>query len=81
MIAIDVKNIVSSGVIIKNNIVDTITTPDAGGNGTAQAIYLEAGPDNVQTLDNDLRNVHSNRSAKGVLITPGVLVTGNSVHQ
>jgi hypothetical protein len=39
-VGIDVKNVVS-GAVIKNNIVDTVMTPDLTGNGTAQAIYLE----------------------------------------
>jgi hypothetical protein len=85
-VGIDVKNVVN-GAVIKNNIVDTVTTPDTCGNGTAQAIYLEAGPDNVQILGNDLKNVHSNRSAKGVLIgdssstnpSQNIRITGNSI--
>jgi len=60
--------VAGSGALITNNIIDTVTTPDPGGNGTAQAIYLETGPDNVQILGNKLNNVTSNRSAKGVLI-------------
>jgi hypothetical protein len=83
-IGIDVKNTVS-GATIENNIVDSVTTPDLTPNGTAQAVYLEAGPDNVQILDNDLRNIHSNRSAKGVTIgdasspnpSVNVLIDGN----
>lgn len=85
-IGIDVKTVVN-GALIANNFIDTITTPDTGGNGTAQAIYLEAGPDNIQILGNDLRNVHSNRSAKGVTIgdsnstspSVNVLIEGNSI--
>jgi hypothetical protein len=74
---------------ILNNIIDTITTPDPGGNGTAQAIYLTAGgPDNVNIENNELKNVHSNRSAKGVLVgdnggtnpSQNVQVKGNSIH-
>src|SRR5205807_3049488 len=71
----------------RNNIIDRINTTDTGGNGTAQAIYLEAGPDNVQILGNALRNVHSNRSAKGVTIgdasstdpSQNILIDGNSI--
>jgi hypothetical protein len=85
-VGIDVKNVVN-GAVIKNNIVDTVMTPDLSGNGTAQAIYLEAGPDNVQILGNDLRNVHSNRSAKGVTIgdsnstdpSQNIVIRGNSI--
>jgi hypothetical protein len=74
---------------ILNNIMDTITTPDTGGNGTAQAVYLTAGgPDNVNIENNEMKNVHSNRSAKGVLIgdnlgtnpSQNVQVKGNSIH-
>jgi len=60
---------------VVNNIIDTITSPDTSGNGTAQAVYLENstsvgpdGPDNVEVSGNKINNVHSNRSAKGVLI-------------
>jgi hypothetical protein len=85
-IGIDVKSVVN-GAVIKNNIVDAVKTPDPGGNGTAQAIYLEAGPDNVKILSNDLRNIHSNRSAKGVTIgdagstnpSVNILIDGNSI--
>src|SRR5205809_88398 len=74
-----------TGAVITNNIIDGVNTLDTGGNGTAQAIYLENGPDNVQILANDLKNIHSNRSAKGVHIgdasstnsSTGVLIEGN----
>jgi len=74
---------------ILNNIFDGITTPDTGGNGTAQAVYLTAsGSDNVNIQDNEMKNVHSNRSAKGVLIgdnggtnpSQNVQVKSNSIH-
>jgi hypothetical protein len=76
-----------SGAVIENDIIDTVWTPDTGGNGTAQGIYLEHGPDNVQILGNVISNVHSNRSAKGILIgdsaatdpSDGVLIQGNSI--
>jgi hypothetical protein len=77
------------GASILNNILDTITTPDPGGNGTAQAVYLTAGgPDNVNIEDNEMKNVQSNRSAKGVLIgdnggtnpSQNVQVKDNSIH-
>ena len=73
--------------VIINNIFDTITTPDAGD--TAQAVYLTAGgPDNVNIEDNEMKNIQSNRSAKGVLIgdnggtnpSQNVQVKGNSIH-
>ena len=65
-IGINIK-VAGSGSVVTNNIIDTITSPDRC-HGTAQAIYLEGGPDNVQILGNRLNNVTSNRSAKGVLI-------------
>ena len=66
-IGINIK-VAGSGTVVTNNIIDTVTTPDPGGNGTAQAIYLETGPDNVQILGNRLNNVTSPLSAKGILI-------------
>lgn len=78
-----------SGAGILNNIFDTIFSPDAGGNGTAQAVYLTAGgPDNVNIENNEMKNVQSNRSAKGVLVgdnggtnpSQNVQVKGNSIH-
>jgi hypothetical protein len=77
-----------SDAAILHNIFDGITTPDTGGNGTAQAVYLTAGgPDNVNIQDNEMKNVHSNRSAKGVLIgdnggtnpSQNVQIKGNSI--
>ncbi|HWS88074.1 MAG TPA: thrombospondin type 3 repeat-containing protein [Pyrinomonadaceae bacterium] len=64
------------GAVVTNNIIDTVTSPDPGGQGTAQAVYLENsstnpahdGPDNVEVSDNRMNNIQSNRSAKGVLI-------------
>jgi hypothetical protein len=78
-----------SDAVILNNIFDDIRTTDAGGSGTAQAIYLsEGGPDNVNILDNEMKNVRSNRSAKGVLIgdslstssSQDVQIKGNLIH-
>jgi hypothetical protein len=78
-----------SGAVIKNNIFDGITTADTGGNGTAQAVYLTSGgPDNVTIENNEMRNIQSNRSAKGVLIgdnggtnpSQNVQIKGNSIH-
>jgi hypothetical protein len=74
---------------IMNNIFDGITTPDTGGNGTAQAIYLTAGgADGANIENNEMKNIHSNRSAKGVLIgdnggtnpSQNVQIKGNSIH-
>lgn len=78
-----------SDATILNNIFDDIRTADTGGNGTAQAVYLTAGgPDNVNIQDNEMKNVRSNRSAKGVLIgdngganpSQNVQVKGNFIH-
>jgi len=65
------------------------STPDTGGNGTAQAVYLtSSGPDDVNIENNEMENIHSNRSAKGVLIgdnggtnpSQNVQVKGNFIH-
>jgi len=78
-----------SNSTIVNNIFDTIASPDTGSQGTAQAIYLTAGgPDNVKIENNEMKNVHSNRSAKGILVgdnggpnpSQNVQVKGNSIH-
>jgi hypothetical protein len=76
-----------TNAVIANNIFDTISTPDTGGSGIAQAIYLENGPDGVQILNNAIRNVSSERSAKGILIgdsassdpSQNVLIQGNRI--
>jgi hypothetical protein len=72
---------------IMNNIFDGISTADTSGNGTAQAVYLQGGPDNVQILGNRMWNISSARSAKGVLmgdngaVNPSVdtVIEGNSI--
>src|SRR5437762_1389193 len=77
-----------NGAAIVNNIIDTIVTPDTGGQGTAQSVYLLAGPDNVNIENNEMKNIQSNRSAKGVLVgdnsttTPSLnlQIKGNSIH-
>lgn len=78
-----------NGAGIVNNIFDMISTADVSGNGTAQAVYLTStGPDDVNIENNEMKNVHSNRSAKGVLIgdnggadpSQNVQVKGNSIH-
>lgn len=68
----------ADGALVTHNILDTITSPDTGSNGTAQAVYLENsttttpvapdGPDNVSVIANRMNNIVSNRSSKGVLI-------------
>jgi hypothetical protein len=64
-----------TNAVITNNIFDGISTTDTSGNGTAQAIYLENGPDDVSITTNDIRNVLSARSAKGITI--GDSTSGN----
>jgi hypothetical protein len=76
-----------NNAVITNNIFDGINTTDTGGNGTAQAIYLEAGPDGVSITKNDMKNISSARSAKGVTIgdsgssnpSQNVVVQDNSI--
>jgi hypothetical protein len=75
---------------ILTNIFDGIVTTDATSNGAAQAVYLTAGgPDSVNIEGNEMKNVQSGRSAKGVLIgdngvsnnpSQNVQVKGNSIH-
>jgi hypothetical protein len=85
-IGIDVKA-AGDGALITNNFLDVINTTDMTINSTAQAVYLETGPDNVRILGNDIRNVGSLRSAKGVHIgdsnspnpSTGILIAGNSI--
>jgi hypothetical protein len=78
--------------VITNTIIDTVFSPDPSGSGTAQAIYLENEPstdgaDNVSIVGNRINNIHSNRSAKGVLIgvnggtdpSQSTLIQGNTI--
>lgn len=53
--------------VIFNNIFDGISTLDVGPAGTAQAVLLDNGPDNVNISFNDIRNVTANNSAAGIL--------------
>jgi hypothetical protein len=86
-VGIDIKNTASDGAVM-NNIIDGITTADTSGNGSGQGVYLEAGPDNVSVQNNEIKNVHANRSTKGVHIgdagstnpSQGVQIKGNSIH-
>ncbi|HKP17570.1 MAG TPA: hypothetical protein VJT84_03760 [Gaiellaceae bacterium] len=78
-----------SGATITNNLFDTISSslPSSNGVATAQAVYLENGPDDVSVTDNAIANVSSQRSAKGVYVgdtgasnpSDGVLIDGNSI--
>jgi hypothetical protein len=87
-IGINVKQ-AGTGAVIANNFIDTITTLDMSVNSTAQAIYLETGPDDVQILGNDMENIQSLRSAKGVTIgdsnsanpSTNVLIDGNLIRK
>ncbi|MEY2578710.1 MAG: hypothetical protein QOI49_1534 [Verrucomicrobiota bacterium] len=77
-----------NAAVIANNIFDMISTADTTANGTAQAVYLENGPDGVTINNNEMKSVRSNRSAKGVLIgdshapsaSDNVEVKGNYIH-
>jgi hypothetical protein len=84
----------ADGAVITNTIIDTVTTPDTSGNGTAQAIYLENGgssdgADDVSITGNSINNIHSNRSAKGVLVgvngatnpSQNTLIEGNTIQK
>lgn len=82
-------NGLGNGAGIVNNIFDSIRTADTGGNGTAQAVYLTSGgADDVNIQDNEMKNIRSNRSAKGVLIgdnggtnpSQNVQIKGNNIH-
>ena len=74
------------GAAISNNIFDTIVNSTPAAN-TAQAIYLEGGPDNVTIEDNKINKVQSFGSAKGVLVgdngvanaSTGTIIEGNSI--
>ncbi|HQV58324.1 MAG TPA: right-handed parallel beta-helix repeat-containing protein, partial [Ilumatobacteraceae bacterium] len=76
-----------TNAVIANNIFDAISTPDTSSSGLAQAIYLDNGPDGVQILNNAIRNVSSERSAKGILIgdsassdqSQNVVIQGNRI--
>lgn len=80
-------NAAGSAALITYNIIDTITTLDTGANGTAQAVYLQNGPDNVNIVANEMKNVQSARSAKGVLVgdngagnaAVNTVIQGNSI--
>ena len=76
-----------SDAVIKNNIIYTIGGATFLSGGGAQGIYLENGPDNVKILDNLIRDIQSDRSAKGVLIgdssasnpSLNILIEGNTI--
>jgi nitrous oxidase accessory protein NosD len=76
-----------SGAVIQNNIIDSVSSTLTTSQGTAQGVYLENGPDNVSILDNLIRNIQSDRSAKGVFIgdslaadpSLNILIEGNTI--
>ena len=57
-----------AGATIANNLIANVSSTLTTSQGTAQAIYLENGPDNVLILGNSISQVVSDRSAKGILI-------------
>jgi hypothetical protein len=80
----------ASNTTITNNIFDTIVNQNPATGTTAQAIYLQGGPDNVRIEDNKINNVQSSGSAKGVLVgdnggtgannpSTGLVIEGNSI--
>jgi len=85
-IGIGVK-VTGSGALVKNNIIDGVFTPDLISSSSSQAIYLQNGPDNVMILGNEMSNILSYRSAKGVFIgdadatdaSTNVLIQGNLI--
>ncbi len=87
-IGIGVK-VTGSGAVVKNNIIDGVVTPDPVivTSSSAQAIYLQNGPDDVLISGNELSHVFSIRSAKGIFIgdagstdpSTNVLIQGNSI--
>jgi hypothetical protein len=86
-VGVDIKN-TAGDTVVMNDFIDGIMTADTSGNGTAQGVYLEAGPDNVNVQANEIENVHGNRSTKGVHIgdagstdpSQNVQIKGNSIH-
>lgn len=82
-------NTAGANAVIQNNLLDTIITndPDDDNSSTAQAIYLQSGPDSVDILNNKIINVQSFRTAKGVMVgannavdpATDVLVQGNTI--
>jgi hypothetical protein len=76
-----------SGAEIANNIFKNIVTTGTGGIASAQAIYLENGPDNVSITDNKISDISGERSNKGILIgdslsadpSTGIVISGNTI--
>ncbi|HEY5837734.1 MAG TPA: hypothetical protein VIT19_01785 [Pyrinomonadaceae bacterium] len=78
-----------SGATIQNNIIENVSSATccADSQATAQGIYLENGPDNVSILENAIRNISSDRSAKGIHVGDSLasnpslntLVEGNTI--
>jgi hypothetical protein len=75
-----------TGALITNNIFDGVVNTTVGS-GVAQAIHLLDGPDDVAITDNSIRNVTSDRSAKGILLgnnnapdaPKNVVIQGNTI--
>jgi hypothetical protein len=87
-VKVSVSGANGSGALVKNNIIDGVITPDLNSASSAQAIYLQQGPDNVVISGNAMSNIRSDRSAKGVFIgdatgstnsSDNVLIIGNSI--
>jgi hypothetical protein len=69
-IGIDIKAI-SNDAIIRSNIIDGISTLEAGPTGTAQALFLESGPLRVEIGHNQIQNVAGSQAARGLFIGDG----------
>lgn len=52
--------------VVMENIFDTISSADVSSNGTAQGVYLENGPDNVNISSNAMQNISSTQFARGI---------------
>ena len=62
---------ISNDAIIRYNIFDGISTPEAGPTGIAQAISVESGPIGIEIGQNQIQNVAASQAAHGILITDG----------
>jgi len=72
-IGIDIK-VISNDAIIRYNIIDGITTLEAGPTGTAQAIFLESGPLRVEIAQNLIQNVAGSQAARAIFIGDGDVI-------
>jgi Ca2+-binding RTX toxin-like protein len=69
----------AASAIIRNNFIDNIITSDTGGNGKAQGVNVEGGPDGIQIVNNSITAVESYQSAKGIFVGVGSDPANNTV--